>query len=183
MSQRFEVYAAIEGTLNYYEDSERSHCVRNGVLYKTPPEVSVAEYLNRLMIIEADLVNSITNRKYALAFQIIAAQCFLCFQGHGCSYRIVDTGDTGPIQPINSTLLRQMIDSERDYQDLMWADSVALTESGSIILFSTYLQEAKKAWTHNIGDDMAIIHLRKLAGIAVRALEINGISPVEPFTP
>jgi hypothetical protein len=43
------------------------------------------------------------------------------------------------------------------------------------------MQKAIEMWTTNAGDEYAVDVVRKLAGIAVHAMERHGVNPREPF--
>jgi len=45
---------------------------------------------------------------------------------------------------------------------------------GQLVTLNVYLRKAEEAWAHNAGDQLALDALRKVAAIAVRALEQHG---------
>ena len=48
--------------------------------------------------------------------------------------------------------------------------------AGQLVILGVYAQEAQVAWVKNAGDDQALDSLRKVAAIAIRALEQYGCS-------
>ena len=74
----------------------------------------------------------------------------------------------------------KIIDSERDYQNHLskekgYDDNHSTAEH--LVLLRSYLNRAETAWCDNLGDDMALEGIRKIAGIAVRCMEENGGKP------
>jgi len=66
-----------------------------------------------------------------------------------------------------------LIDGERDYQDREWPDDDHQV-GAYLTMLQTYMNAAHDAWTYNKGDDDALDVIRKIAGIAVRAMEVHG---------
>lgn len=85
---------------------------------------------------------------------------------------------------INRRLVYDVIDDERDYQDNRWPGNNPLSETfgvtdghtvgGSLLMIEEYCLRARKAWNDSLGDNETLHHLRKIAAIAVRAMEIHG---------
>lgn len=79
------------------------------------------------------------------------------------------------------------IDTERDYQDAMRGNSARPERDdnrdlGSMILLTdVYLDKAKNAFSgpHPAGKDAALEQLRKVAALAVVAMEYHGVKPRE----
>ncbi len=76
------------------------------------------------------------------------------------------------------------IDSELQYQnDLPFArgekpraDEIDHGVAGQLVTLERYTRKAMDAWTDNAGEDEALHMLRKIAGIATRALLLYGHS-------
>lgn len=71
------------------------------------------------------------------------------------------------------------VDSERDYQDRVWPDQRVhgqqLSIGDSILLIEEYAAKARAAWSkEGYPEVTALDNLRKVAGIAVRAMETHG---------
>lgn len=77
------------------------------------------------------------------------------------------------------------LDTERDYQDLRQGNSARgqvsdNRELGSLILFmDTYIYKAKAAFSgpHPAGFEAALHEVRKVAALAVLAMELHGAPP------
>jgi len=73
------------------------------------------------------------------------------------------------------------IDSERAYQDQVWPTTTneprphRHTVGEEIVLLQSYTGKAVEAWTVNEGDKAALDVIRKIAAIAVRAMELHGV--------
>jgi hypothetical protein len=76
----------------------------------------------------------------------------------------------------------RLIDGERDYQDNLashkgWVEgdrTPAKSAADFITLLDVYVNRAKVAYADNSGDEPALDVIRKIAGIAVHCMEING---------
>lgn len=76
------------------------------------------------------------------------------------------------------------IDSEREYQDEKWRENAGLVEgqpprelAGELLMIEEYVARARKAWTDTPREQEAAVVtdiIRKIAGIAVRAMENHG---------
>ncbi len=71
------------------------------------------------------------------------------------------------------------IDSERAYQNALGADrreprEINHSVGDYLTMLQVYLHKALVAWTDNPGTDEAMKAIRKVAGIAVRAMEEHG---------
>lgn len=70
------------------------------------------------------------------------------------------------------------INEELDYQSTLQgsgrADAREHGVEGQLVTLQVYLQEAMVAWTKNAGDEATCDVIRKVAAIAVRALETYG---------
>ncbi len=71
------------------------------------------------------------------------------------------------------------IDSEREYQNALGPDRIEENEHSfsvgeHLVLMQVYVDKALVAWTDNPGSDAAMNAIRKVAGIAVRAMEEHG---------
>ena len=67
------------------------------------------------------------------------------------------------------------INAELKYQshlsNIGRADTYDRGVEGQLVTLAVYVQEAQVAWVKNKGDDAALDSLRKVAAIAIRALE------------
>ncbi len=68
----------------------------------------------------------------------------------------------------------KLIDGERNYQDGLGGKPLCVGEE--ILLAAEYLERARKEWTEDFNSPEmgALAMLRKVAGIAVRAMENHG---------
>ncbi|KKM65566.1 hypothetical protein LCGC14_1490000 [marine sediment metagenome] len=80
------------------------------------------------------------------------------------------------------TEVYEAIDGERDYQDSLVDDRfekprIELNIAGELILLREYLRRTELAYAENPGHvpPAVLVGIRKIAGIAVRALEQNGV--------
>jgi hypothetical protein len=96
----------------------------------------------------------------------------------------IRTVNLPPVRPPNRAVIYDVIDGERDYQDEQWsATDRDLTPGEFIILFEEYVAKARAAWVKKHGDRAAVDSFRKLAAIAVRAMEMHGALPREFHVP
>ena len=66
------------------------------------------------------------------------------------------------------------IDTERDYQDLIWSGHTH--EVGAYItMLRHYVTKAEQAWTENQGDTPALDVIRKITAIGVHCMEEHGV--------
>ncbi len=80
-----------------------------------------------------------------------------------------------PVRPATRDAVYDVVDGERDYQDGEWsAAERSLTPGEYLILFEEYVAKARAVWVKEHGDVALINNFRKLAGIAVRAMEQHG---------
>jgi len=120
-------------------------------------------------------------------FRKIAALAVRCMEGHGAAPRL----DLRPGQLYDDPLalvhgdrsvIYGVIDGERDYQGRLGADRTAGKphEVGAyLLMLSEYVDKAQEAWTGRAGDEGALDVLRKVAGIAVRCMEVHGVAARE----
>lgn len=82
----------------------------------------------------------------------------------------------GVIDAINGELQYQatLLDQGR-------ADSTDYGVEGQLVMLAVYTRRAQEAWTNNAGSEQALDVLRKVAAIAVRALEQYGCPRREGF--
>lgn len=73
------------------------------------------------------------------------------------------------------------IDGERDYQDKRWGTHTKPGIGDFIALIDEYSERARKAWAEG-NDGPALHHMRKIAALAVRAMEIHGAQTREQET-
>jgi len=78
------------------------------------------------------------------------------------------------------------IDSERAYQNSLGADrreprEINHSVGDYLTMLRVYLNKADVAWTDNPGTDAAMNVIRKIAGIAVRAMEEHGAPQREGY--
>lgn len=89
-----------------------------------------------------------------------------------------------PVRPASRDRVYDIIDGERDYQDATWpASEGKLTVGEYLVVFEEYVAKARALWVKEHGDVMTLNNFRKLAGIAVRALETHGAIPRELHVP
>jgi hypothetical protein len=72
------------------------------------------------------------------------------------------------------------INTERDYQDKLGADRTDGRQhqlAGFVTMMNHYMQKLNETWTLNAGDEEALKVVRKIAGIAVHAMEKHGAIP------
>lgn len=79
------------------------------------------------------------------------------------------------------------VDCERDYQDKLGPDRCVGRDAGntidnnplsvgaSFVMLEHYVVDARKNWTMEPGDEAALHCVRKIAAIAIRDLETNGL--------
>lgn len=80
-----------------------------------------------------------------------------------------------------------LIDGERAYQDAQakgdathnprWEHGSKPTVEGEILTLEDYMMDMRRAWTRNKGSEAAMDVMRKIAGIATRAIENHGAPP------
>lgn len=77
-----------------------------------------------------------------------------------------------------STEVIDAINEELTYQTTLSgsgrADAVDHGVAGQLVTLGCYVHDANLAWTKNAGDEAALDVLRKVAAIAIRALETYG---------
>lgn len=78
------------------------------------------------------------------------------------------------------------IDSERAYQNSLGGDrreprEINHSVGDYLTMLRFYVTKADQAWTDNPGTDAAMNVIRKIAGIAVRAMEEHGAPRREGF--
>lgn len=89
-----------------------------------------------------------------------------------------------PVRPASRDNVYAVIDGERDYQEDTWpAAERSLTPGEYIILFEEYVAKIRSQWVKEHGDENLKNGFRKLAGIAVRAMEVHGAVPREYHIP
>lgn len=77
------------------------------------------------------------------------------------------------------------LDSEREYQDTVGAAAIgdvteadSLSVGDSILMMEEYLLRARKEWTDSASPELEALRIiRKVAGIAVRCMEVHGALP------
>lgn len=88
-------------------------------------------------------------------------------------------GNTQKLPPIAlSQGVIEAINEELAYQSTLQgsgrADAVEHGVAGQLVTLGVYVNEANVAWTKSAGDEKALDALRKVAAIAIRALEQYG---------
>jgi len=88
-------------------------------------------------------------------------------------------GNTNKLAPIiMSQAVIDAIDGELFYQSTLQgsgrADALEHGVAGQLVTLAVYVREAEAAWAKQAGDEAALDALRKVAAIAVRALETYG---------
>lgn len=94
-------------------------------------------------------------------------------------------GNTQKLAPIQmSQPVIDAINEELIYQSTLEgsgrADAKEHGVSGQIVSLASYARKAEDAWTFNPGDEASLDVLRKIAGIAIRALETYGCPRRQP---
>lgn len=82
------------------------------------------------------------------------------------------------MRPTSRVLVYEAIDGERDYQDNLGMGRTAglpRTVGDELVLLDYLMTEAKDAWVEYPGNQNALEQIRKIAAVAVRALEQNGV--------
>lgn len=190
MPNRYEVYASIVGEREYQEQRWRHTCAVENKPYTPDSEKSVAEYLSYIAGYNVDLLHAVSHvagHHDALdVFRKLAALCVACMEANGACPRELDTGTPGLYEdgPLSQKRVFQIIDTERQYQDQLGrdrTDSHQRSVSGYTIMFQHYLHKAHEQWTTHPGSEYAVDVIRKLAGIAVHAMEEHGIILRTPF--
>lgn len=88
-------------------------------------------------------------------------------------------GNTTKLPPVTmSPSVIEAINEELAYQSTLQgsgrADAVDHGVAGQLVTLNVYTQEANVAWAKQSGDEAALSALRKVAAIAIRALEQYG---------
>lgn len=88
-------------------------------------------------------------------------------------------GNTQKLPPVVvSRTVLDAINEELAYQSTLpgsgRADARDHGVEGQLVTLSVYLRKAEEAWTFQAGDDAALENIRKIAGTAIRALEMYG---------
>jgi hypothetical protein len=65
------------------------------------------------------------------------------------------------------------IDSERDFQDEKFAGQLNLSISENLHVMEKLLSDAKTKWYYGDSED-ALNHVRKVAAVATRTMEVHG---------
>lgn len=74
----------------------------------------------------------------------------------------------------------KLVDGERAYQDKLPAirtDGKKRSVGDYVTMLQHYQNKMVEAWTLNAGDEQALDVMRKIAGIAVHAMEDHGAPP------
>lgn len=84
-------------------------------------------------------------------------------------------------RPMTRAEVYLAIDSERKYQDALGPDRREPREQNHsvgdyLVMLKIYVDKALRAWVDNPGTDAAMDGVRKVGGIAVRAMEEHGTS-------
>lgn len=186
MPERYEVFAAIEGERDYQEQRWRHTCVVEDVPYESDAKKNTDQWLSYIAGYNMELLHAIShipgNEAALVAFRKLAALCVACMEANGCCPRDTTTGypDEFREAPISRKRIFRFIDTERTLQDGRGYPS--LTVSGEVVLFQHYIHQAvERRITNPHSDEYALNTIRKLAGIAVRAMEEHGVILREPF--
>lgn len=82
---------------------------------------------------------------------------------------------------MNREEVYKLIDGEREYQNSLWPsheDAPQLTIGEFVLMLSEYVDRAKNEWTNEKKPEQKTLAMvRKIAGIAVRTMEIHGAPP------
>lgn len=80
----------------------------------------------------------------------------------------------------------EAINGERDYQDALGTNRRSQpaskpTVSAEILMLEEYVARARDAWVNQPGDIPSLIEIRKVAAIAIRAMENHGsLTRIQP---
>lgn len=67
------------------------------------------------------------------------------------------------------------LDSERDYQDVVWPDSAHLSIGDYLLMLEEYVFRGRREWVKEHQPELnALEMIRKVGGIAVRCMEQHG---------
>lgn len=191
---RINVYTAINTERAYQYDRWVHSCEQAGIEYREDDTKTVGEWL---IFIKGYYDVAVHNASHMAgsplmdSFRKLAALCVACMEVHGGFYRqtpgttVFETIDRmkGPLARFQ---VYEMIDTERAYQDSLpesRTDGSAKTPCDYLVMFDTYLRRAFDSWTENAGSDKALENIRKLAGIAVHAMEEHGVAFRPKFSP
>ena len=182
MPSRLEVYKCITHELEYAERRWKETCEKAGTTYRPDNTKSVEEWLIFIKGYYDDAVSAAAHKPaYVEALHCVrklAGLCFSCLLAHGAPFRNLNSPDGYFTQgPHAFDQVCMLIASERDYQDQLSparTDGRKKTVPGYLCMFDTYLRRAIDGWTDNAGDRLALINIRKLAGIAVHCMEDHG---------
>lgn len=180
------VYAAIDSEREYQYTRWVDSCQKANIDYREDDTKTVGEWLMFIKGYYNDAVHSASHMAGSPVmdcFRKLAALCVACMEVHGGYYRQTPgTSVNGTIDLLKGPLTRfqvyEMIDSERFYQDQLGSDrtdGAARTPCDYLAMFDTYLRRAIDGWTENAGSNVALENIRKLAGIAVHAMEDHGV--------
>lgn len=184
MPERVEVYATIDGQIDFEESSMRNQCIQVGREYVPYFNRTTEMYLSYITALNVDLLSNVSligDTKGVLdIFRLISSQCVSCIEFNGGCDRDVNTGGIAEfIEPIlNRKRVYRMIDTERQYQDELGSnrtDGRVHTVEGYVVMFQHYLSEAHTDWVTKPGDEYCLNVVRKLAAIAVHAMEEHGV--------
>ncbi len=186
MLERYKVYAAIEGERDYQEQRWRHTCVVEDIPYEPDSQKNTDQWLSYIAGYNMELLHAISHipgtQAALVAFRKLAALCLGCMEANGCCPRNTTTGypDNFREAPVSRKQIFRFIDTERILQNGRGYPS--LTVSGEVVLFQHYLHQAvERRIIHHSSDEYALNTIRKLAGIAVRAMEEHGVTLREPF--
>lgn len=186
MFERYEVYAAIEGERDYQEQLWRHNCVVADIPCEPDSQKNTDQWLSYITGRNLELLQAIANppgtEAALVTFRQLAALCLGCMEANGCCPRDTTTGypDDFREPPVSRKQIFRFIDTERTLQE--GRGYPLLTVAGEVVLFQHYLHQAvERRVTHYSSDEYALNTVRKLAGIAVRAMSEHGIILREPF--
>lgn len=181
MPSRTHVYNAIDTERDYQRDRWVASCKEASIEYREDNTKAVGEWLQFIHGYYMQAVftaSQVAGSPVMDCFRKLAALCVACMEVHGGFTR------DGKLLmgPLERDAVYWMIDGEREYQDKLGDDRTDgrnHTPLCYLCMFHTYLNRAIDGWTENPGDDVALDNIRKLAGIAVHAMEDHG-APIRP---
>ena len=180
MIERYKVYAALDGELEY-QIARWAHELQTPV---SDYDKKVGDFLSYIIGYNADLVYSISHvgqNKALDVFRKLGALCVACLEINGSFTRHIN-GSVRNFQggQLERKEIYKIIDSERIYQDELWDDQKHTLE-GYIVLFQYFVNRAQTAWVTVPNKEYTLDVIRELAAIAVHAMEDYGVVSREPF--
>ena len=186
MHSKIEIYAAIEGAIEYHEDWCRHQSSQLGIEYVPVFSKSTATYLTYISSLNQELLNNISviggveNVKILNTFRNLAAFCVLCLEFNGGCDRSDTSSEAVFLEPtLQRRRVFKMIESEVEYQNEL--EPSGLSISDHVIRFQHFLNEAYSDLVTKPGDEYCLSTIRILAGVCVQVMEQHGVMYPDPF--